>query len=115
MAQPRPRPIRPWSQNAVQANLWDRSTIQQAFERHLASHPELYLEFRRVARQARRKQQRGSAHEILAYLRFRTLLSGRDVERYKVNNNYSSRLARMLIAEDPSFAGYFTLRALRSA
>ena len=33
---------------------------------------------------------------------------------FKVNNNFSSRYARLLVNDDPSFDGFFAMRELRN-
>lgn len=86
----------------------------QAFHR---AHPEVFAEFRRRARQLRDRGKRHiSADSICHYLRDETPIdarTGQDI--YKINNNWSSRYARLLIAEDPSFAAHIETRQLRSA
>jgi hypothetical protein len=48
-------------------------------------------------------------------LRFHRALSGKDDAGYRVNNNYSSRLARKLMEEYPEeFGGFFETRELKA-
>jgi len=78
--------------------LWSsrRASIQERFERFDERHPVIYGEFRAIARDL---YSRGIKHygskAILEVLRYNRLVSGRDVnEPFKINNDFSSRLAR---------------------
>jgi hypothetical protein len=86
----------------------------QVFNRH---HPEVFAEFKRRALALRDRGKRHiSADSICHYLRDETPIdvrTGQDI--YKINNNWSSRFARLLLAEDPSFSAYIETRKLRSA
>lgn len=93
------------------------TSIQSQFERFDQTHPEIYEEFRAIARDLLR---RGRSHygskAILEVIRYHRILSGKDEnEPFKINNNYSSRYARKLVGEDERFERFFELRELRSA
>ena len=44
----------------------------------------------------------------------RALEVGPDAEGYKINNNWTSRIARELMEYEPSLVGFFELRELKS-
>ena len=92
-------------------------SIQERFERFDQAHPEIYEEFRTIARDLfRRGRSHYGSKAILEVIRYQRMLSGQDEEEaFKINNTYSSRYARKLIDEDERFGWFFELRELRSA
>ena len=93
------------------------SRAEERFQRLLREHPEVYPAFRRRAWQLRERGKRHiSADSICHYLRDETPVDTRTgQDTYKINNDFSSRFARLLIAEEPSFSAYIETRKLRSA
>ncbi len=90
-------------------------SIQERFEQFHAAHPEVFEEFRAIAQQLYDKGwRRYGAGSICEVLRFHAAVDGRDIEPYRINNNYRSRLARKLMTEYPHFEGFFETRKLRS-
>lgn len=73
-----------------------------------------------VAHRALLLRRRGVAHygigAIFESIRFDYAagLLGKDPEGYRLNNNYRSRLARLLADEHPELRGFFEERRLRS-
>ena len=95
----------------------ENKSIKEQFEHFDQTHPEIYEEFRNIARDLLR---RGRGHygskAILEVIRYHRILSSQDEnEPFKINNNYSSRYARKLMDEDERFRDFFELRELRSA
>lgn len=92
-------------------------SIQERFEAWIERHPDVYEEFKRISRALLvRKKRRYGSKAIVEVLRFERIMSGRDEqEPFKLNNNYTSRLARKLMDEDPRFVGFFETRELRTA
>lgn len=89
-------------------------TIDEAFARFHADNPQVYDELRMLAVRARRRGARRIGIAMLfEVLRWRHTLrtDGRD---FKLNNNYRSRYARMLM-DEPELAGCFETRGLRAA
>lgn len=93
------------------------SRAEERFQRLLREHPEVYELFRVRAWQLRNRGKRHiSADSICHYLRDETPIDTRTGEdTYRINNDFSSRFARLLIAEEPSFSAYIETRRLRSA
>ena len=93
-----------------------KKSIQERFEEFHQEHPQVYREFKAIAEQLYDKGWRhygaGTIYEVLRY--HSDTADGRDAEPYKLNNNYRSRYARRLMAEDPRFQGFFETRSLRS-
>jgi hypothetical protein len=47
-------------------------------------------------------------------MRWERFLLTKDIEKYKLNNNYPSRYARLIVENNPEFEGFFETRKLRS-
>ena len=88
-----------------------------AFEAFHAAHPEVYREFARIARVLR--DERGythySADGVMHIVRFHTKAGDNSGRGFKINNNHVAYYARKLIADDPSFEGFFRTRKQRRA
>jgi hypothetical protein len=94
----------------------DEQTIQARFETWIERHPDVYQEFKRIAESllAHRRTHYG-AKAIMEVLRYHRIVSGADeTEPFKINNNYSSRIARKLMDEDERFVGFFETRELKT-
>jgi hypothetical protein len=91
-------------------------SIQVRFEAWIARHPDVYQEFKRIAESLLSvKRTRYGAKAIMEVLRYHRTISGQDeTEPFKLNNIYSSRLARKLMEEDARFIGFFETRNLRT-
>jgi hypothetical protein len=91
-----------------------RPTIQERFDRFCEKHPEIYQEFRQIALSlyARGRTRYGSK-AIVEIVRYNRVMSGKDeTEPFKIDNDFSSRLARKLAGEDTRFATFFEFREL---
>ncbi len=90
-------------------------SIQAAFERFDAACPEVYAEFKNIAEQLLATRDHYGAKSICEVIRYhRAISTGDSREPFVINNNYTSRLARKLIAEEPRFAEFFETRILKS-
>jgi hypothetical protein len=90
-------------------------SIDERFAEFLRLNPHVYAAFRSAAIKLRRAgHERFSSKGIVEGLRFNDSLKTTSVDHWKINNNFTSRLARKLIAENPSFAGFFETRTLKS-
>lgn len=92
------------------------ATFEERFNRFLDLHPEVYTEFKRLAFQlVARGVTHYGAKAIMEVIRFHRTVNAQDErEPFKINNDYTSRLARKLIDEDTRFTHFFELRELRS-
>jgi hypothetical protein len=108
----------PWVGAAVTAQLTlavDRErSIDEAFAAFHAENPHVYAELRMLALRARRRgATRIGIGMLFEVLRWRHTLRT-DGDDFKLNNNFRSRYARMLMRE-PELAGCFETRGLRAA
>ncbi len=93
--------------------LWETKLDRKFLSYHTAN-PHVYILFQKYARQmlnAGRK--RYSARTIIHRIRWHADLQTSG-DPFKMNNNYTSRYARKLMTDDPSFDGFFELRELKS-
>ena len=77
-------------------------SIQERFEAWMGRHPDVYTEFKKIAESLlNRNRTRYGAKAIMEVLRYHRVMSGQDEsEPFKINNIYSSRIARKLMEEE---------------
>ena len=96
--------------------LYDRARdIQADFERFHAANPEVYrllVKFTRQVRDAGREQY--SIDSIFHRLRWHYHIELRTEEPFKLNNNFTSRYARLIMAQEADLDGIFEVRVLRA-
>lgn len=105
------------SDEAVRAILEDANpTLQERFEAWLINNPGIYPLMKRLAFQMKAEgHTRGSINMIFEVARFYALTGQvKDVEEWKVNNSYRSRMARRLMEREPELAEFFETRELKT-
>jgi hypothetical protein len=95
-----------------------RPSIQELFEMFDREHPDVYEHFVAIAWNLKRSGVRhyGSKaiFEVIRYHRATTSAAdGSKPEPFKINNIFTSRYARKMIAEYPEFADFFSTRELQ--
>ena len=102
-----------------QPNLWAApvaaDSIQTKFELFHARHPDVYDALVSLARQGiARGRTRLGMKQLFEVLRWEWMLGGLDDdhEYWKLNNNYTSRYARLIMAQEPDLYGVFETRDL---
>lgn len=92
------------------------ATIQAAFATFHVKHPEVYTELVRFTRIALlgRAAPIGIAL-IWERMRWHFLVDSDATEEFKLNNNYRSRYARLIMQQEPGLGNAFETRILRSA
>jgi hypothetical protein len=93
-------------------------TIQQRFEEWLAT-PDGQAVYRAIVERARRLKDRGWTHFGIKALweaaRYDRALVVGPSGGFKLNNDYTSRIARRIMEDDPAeFEGFFEFRELRA-
>lgn len=94
----------------------DELTPRERFERFHARHPEVYRELKELCITWRsRGRHRWSIDAAMHVLRFQRRMAGLpdESEAYKLNNNYTSRYARLLVERNPELDGLFEMRRMR--
>lgn len=96
-----------------------KPTIQEKFEEFHAAHPEVYDEFVRLARLARRKGHKRVGMKMLAELvRWHFIVDREydaEAETFALNNVVVSRYARLIMEQEPDLAHIFETRKITSA
>lgn len=93
----------------------ENPSIQTRFHRFHERNPKVYKLFQLYARQARDAGcTRYSADAILHRIRWHLTVETQDGGGFQINNNFTSRYARLLIRDDPTFAGFFEIRRLQA-
>lgn len=89
------------------------ATIQERFEAFHAANPHVYESLRALAFQMfRAGVTRYSVKSLFETLRWHYTLSTRG-DTFRLNNDFTSHYARLLIEQQPELAGFFEVRALR--
>ncbi len=105
-----------------QPSLWERRTLlthQGRFEEWLSSEDGREVEFQ-IVRRAKLLQARGwrryGMKALWESIRYdRAVDIGPDADGWKLNNDFTSRMARHVMRRHPELAGFFETREIRSA
>ena len=94
-----------------------KKTIDQSFETFHKDNPHIYQYFVHIAMEwiksgAKKISSKQIVGRIRWYLDVET--KGEEAKVWKVNDAYTSRLARLFAKENPDYAQYFEFRGLRS-
>lgn len=93
-------------------------TIQERFDRWIADHPDVWALYREFATRLRDQgKRRYGSKAIVEDIRYHCRTTAHDrpgKKEFIINNDFTSRLARKLIAEDASFLEFFELRSLKA-
>lgn len=91
-------------------------TIQDRFEEFHAQNPHVYEGLVKLARQARQRGHDRIGIELLfAVLRWEHMMQTTGENGYRLNDHFTARYARKLMAENPDLDGLFETRRLRAA
>ena len=96
-----------------QPDLFDRSdsALQVAFTEFSSANPQVYLMLRDLALEYQRAGMRAGIGHLYEIARHKLWLQTRG-DLFKLNNNWRSRYARLLMKREPELAGYFDTRKL---
>lgn len=91
----------------------ERLSPKERFEQFHAANPQVFVHFKRFAWDVKRMgRTRWSADAIIQRIRWFLCVETAG-DNFKVNDNFSAYYARLLIAEEPEFDGFFELRKTR--
>lgn len=88
--------------------------IQEAFERFHANNPHVYSILDHLASQWLKRHPTVGVKMLWEVLRWELGVDTNTEDTFKLNNNYTSRYARMLVDNHPAWAGRIQLRALQT-
>lgn len=95
----------------------DEATLAERFERWLAdlNGQAVYREFVTIAKQLRAAgQEHYGAKSIMETIRYHRAVRGPATEPFRINNVYTSRIARLAMEQHPELSGMFETRELKS-
>lgn len=94
-----------------------KDTIESHFWEFHKAHPEVYDEIVQLARQWRARGDRAkwSIDGAFEVIRWQRRINADAREQYKLNNNYRSRYARLVMDREDDLDGIFETREIRSA
>jgi hypothetical protein len=99
---------------AIQRGLFDPTIDAQFIEFH-RTNPHVYLTLVRFAREARcAGQARIGIKALWERMRWELFVTKRD-DDFKLNNNFTSRYARLIAQNESDLASLFEIRRLRAA
>ncbi len=90
-------------------------TIQERYEAWLEKNPQAFPLFEQFAMEAARSGSRVGVKAIAERVRWRVNIELYGVDKYKINNDFTSRIARDLIEKHPSLGRVIETRGLKSA
>lgn len=90
-------------------------TIEERFQEFHRANPAVFQLFEMYARLALNSGKRLGSRAIMERVRWEVYMKTRDGEGFKINNNFTSRYARLLVEKHPEFDGFFEMRDLRAA
>jgi hypothetical protein len=89
-----------------------RDSIQSQFDRFHEQNPHVLQEFVKLARRMKHMGFRHyGMHALMQITRWHIQIKTND-PHFKINNNYSSRYARLIVEQYPEFEGFFQMRSL---
>lgn len=90
-------------------------TLHEKFLKYHEDNPEIYEILKRLAFEAKKKGRKKIGIKMLwEVMRWERFIHSNDPEGYKLNNNYPSRYARLLMENEKELEGFFEVRKLRS-
>ena len=91
-------------------------TMQQRFDRFHARNPHVYAALVAIARRMiKAGKSRIGIKQLYEVLRYERLIYTATDDGHRLDNNYTSRYARLIIANEPDLAHAFETRRLRAA
>jgi hypothetical protein len=95
-------------------SIFETETIQEKFEKYHADNPDVYVLLVKLARQwVAAGHSKLGIKTLIERLRWEFHVTAvRDVDGFKINNNYAPYYARKIMAEYPELDGLFETRML---
>lgn len=104
----------------TQPSFFDDNTNRERFLKFHRDNPQVYEKLVEMANELQRefgleKMSIKLLWERLRWLNFIAVLRNPENDIYKLNNNYHSRYARLIMQREPNLAEFFRTRELRKA
>ena len=93
----------------------DSPTLQAQFERFHEDNPHVYKVLERLATKWLATHSKAGVGMLWEVMRWQLGVETSDTAAYRLNNDYRSRYARLLLANHPEWAGRIETRVLRAA
>lgn len=92
----------------------DDRSWQEKFDDFHTANPQVYAFLEERARQVYRPGRRIGIDLLINQMRWESMIHTDSEDGYKINQNFASRYARLIIANHPEWDGLFEFRQLRS-
>jgi len=86
--------------------------IQRAFEEFHRKNPQVYDQLLYLARRYHKSGRKVGIKHLWEVLRWQEFIGQLSFDVYKLNNNFTSRYARLLMEKERELKGYFEIRRL---
>lgn len=104
-----------WVDEAPAAQRERRRSIAERFADWHAAHPEVYRKLVTLARQAKAMGMSRYGMKALWEVARWSLYVDSEGQEYKLNNDFTAPMARLIMAQEPDLDGFFETRERRSA
>jgi hypothetical protein len=92
-----------------------KPTIQEAFLEYHQANPHVYARLEQLSQEFIDLGVRRIGIDLfINQVRYERIRTTRDAQGFKINQNFSSRYARLLLDNNPDWEGLFELRSLRT-
>jgi hypothetical protein len=91
-------------------------SLDMRYTRWLVAHPDALREFATIARELLAEGETHLSVDFVVHIaRYKQIIRRTPGEKYRINNSYTSRIARSLEASFPDLVGVFEKRELHNA
>lgn len=91
----------------------DKLTIESRFAAFHRANPDIYTKLVRLARELRAKRPHYGIRPLIEIVRYDQAMTNAD-DGFKINNDFCSRYARLIMDNEPDLDGFFETRELKS-
>lgn len=91
-----------------------KPTLDERFTAYHEANPQVYRELVSLAREVKAQGQKAGIGMLWEVMRWRIFFQTKDPDGWKLNNDYRSRYARLMMEQEEDLAGFFDIRELRS-
>lgn len=92
----------------------DHKTIEERFQAFHTENPDVYRQLVSITRNAKMNGRNIGMKAVGERFRWQRENDTHDSSVYKLNNDYLSRYARLIMQQEPDLAGFFETRELKA-